>query len=67
MEFRKAMELIAANCASHKYCCSRADECPMLRVGYSGERYCMLESPWPDEVDRICEAAEEIAKRRGEK
>lgn len=60
MDFRKAMELIVANCDNRPGC----NECPMHHAGnVLGGYYCMLQYPCPDEwdVDRICKAAEEIA------
>ena len=70
MDFRKTMELIAANCERYHYCyhyCyygAGRHKCPMLRVKDNGVMYCMLEAPLTEDVDRICKAAEEIASAR---
>lgn len=64
MDFREAMELIAVNCTSRQYCHSETEKCPMLRFGYNGERYCLLEAPLPHDVDEICEAVEVIKAQR---
>lgn len=61
MDFRKTMELVAANCKRHKYYCDDVYKCPLLNVRDDGTRYCLLGAPWPEDVDRICKAVEEIA------
>lgn len=60
MDFRKTMELVAANCKRHKYYCANGYKCPLLKVPDDGGRYCLLGAPWPEDIDRICEAVEEI-------
>lgn len=42
MDFRKTMELVAANCKRHKYYCANGYKCPLLKVPDDGGRYCLL-------------------------
>lgn len=64
MDFRKTMELIAAYCKGHKYCYDDVFKCPLLSPRDDVAQYCLLTAPSPEDVDRICEATEEIAFAR---
>lgn len=45
MDFRKTMELVAANCKRHKYYCANGYKCPLLKVPDDGGKYCLLGAP----------------------